>query len=389
MFDRDDEKETDPSAGLLPAGLRDVLPPRAEFEASVTDRLMAGFARQGYRRVKPPLLEFEDTLLAGAGKALQGQMFRLMDPVSHRMMGLRNDITMQVARIAVSRLKIESRPLRLSYAGQVLRVRGTQVRPERQFGQCGVELIGTRALAADAEVMLMAAEELMALGVEELSIDITHPRLVPTVCEGLGMDPVHAEGSRKALDRKDAVGLKDVAGDHAPLLLKLMQAAGPAEYALNALAKVDLPDEARALVDEIAELTNTLKSAAPMLTVTIDPSEFRGFEYHSGICFALFARGMHVELGRGGRYLAEAATGAMEPATGFTIYLDALMKALPTPDDPPTVFVPYGTPRARAVGFRAEGWTTVQGLEKVYDARTEARRLGCSHCFENDRIDPV
>ena len=93
-----------PNPALLPAGLRDLLPPDAETEAAAVEALMEVFAAHGYQRVKPPLLEFEDSLLAGSGAAVAEQTFRLMDPDSQRMMGLRADITPQVARIATTRL---------------------------------------------------------------------------------------------------------------------------------------------------------------------------------------------------------------------------------------------------------------------------------------------
>ena len=131
-----------PSPALLPAGLSDLLPPDAENEAASVAALMEVFASHGYERVKPPLLEFEDGLFAGAGAATADQTFRLMDPESQRMMGLRADTTPQVARIASTRLAAAPRPLRLSYAGQCLRVRGNQLAPERQIGQAGIELIG-------------------------------------------------------------------------------------------------------------------------------------------------------------------------------------------------------------------------------------------------------
>ena len=109
---------------LLPEGLRDLLPPDAGVEAEVVARLMAALTAHGYERVKPPLIEFEDNLLSGAGAAMASDTFRLMDPVSQRMIGLRADMTPQVARIAATRLKKAPRPLRLCYAGQVLRVNG-------------------------------------------------------------------------------------------------------------------------------------------------------------------------------------------------------------------------------------------------------------------------
>src|SRR5260221_12999726 len=147
---------TDGSNYLVPPGLADMLPGEAAFEAAMVERVMGVFAAWGYDRVKPPLIEFEDSLLSGPGAAMAAHTFRLMDPVSHRMMGLRADITPQVARIAASRLKNSPRPLRLSYAGQVLRVKGEQMRPERQLGQAGIELVGATSAAADAEGVLLA-----------------------------------------------------------------------------------------------------------------------------------------------------------------------------------------------------------------------------------------
>src|SRR5215472_7060969 len=173
---------------LLPAGLRDVLPPEADQEADVVHRLKAVCAQHGYARVKPPLVEFEDSLLAGAGAAMGPSTFRLMDPVSQRMLGLRADMTLQIARIAATRLRRLPRPLRLSYAGQVLRVKGDDLRPERQIGQVGAELIGSEAPAADAEAILLAAAALEAIGVPNLTVDLSSPRLVPAVIATADLD---------------------------------------------------------------------------------------------------------------------------------------------------------------------------------------------------------
>src|SRR3984893_9617733 len=146
-----------PHPALLPAGLYDLLPPEAEREAEVTAKLTGVLASHGYERVKPPLVEFEETLLSGAGAAMASDTFRTMDPISHRMIGVRADMTPQVARIAATRLAQRPRPLRLSYAGQVLRVTGSEMRPERQIGQAGAELIGAGGVAADIEGMAAAA----------------------------------------------------------------------------------------------------------------------------------------------------------------------------------------------------------------------------------------
>src|SRR6201995_3670384 len=172
---------------LLPAGLRDLLPPDAEREAAMVASLMAVFASHGYERVRPPLVEFEDSLLAGSGAAVAEQTFRLMDPDSQRMIGVRADTTPPVARIATTRLAGAPRPLRLSYAGQCLRVRGNQINPDRQVSQAGIELIGHDSPEADAETVLVAAEALAAVGLKRVSFDLTLPMLVPSLLDDAGI----------------------------------------------------------------------------------------------------------------------------------------------------------------------------------------------------------
>ncbi|MEX2008838.1 MAG: ATP phosphoribosyltransferase regulatory subunit, partial [Dongiaceae bacterium] len=287
---------------LLPAGLRDVLPPDAAFEAAVVARLLACFAAQGYERVKPPLVEFEDSLLSGPGAAMAAHTFRLMDPVSQRMLGLRADMTPQVARIAASRLRSAPRPLRLSYAGQVLRLRGSPLQPERQLGQAGVELIGAPSAAADAEAVLLAAAALAAVGVATLSVDLNLPTLVPAVAAALGLAAPAAAALVAALDRKDAATVAELAGDHDGLFRELLRVAGPARRALARLERLELPGAAAAERARLAEVVDLVLAGAPDLALTVDPVEHRGFEYHTGIGFALFARRVRGELGRGGRY---------------------------------------------------------------------------------------
>ena len=220
---------------LLPAGLRDLLPPDAETEAASVEALMEVFAAHGYQRVKPPLLEFEDSLLAGSGVAVAEQTFRLMDPESQRMMGLRADTTPQVARIATTRLAHAPRPLRLSYAGQCLRVRGSQLAPDRQIAQAGIELIGCDNPAADAEIVLVGAEALASVGLTRTSFDLTLPTLVPMLLDDAGFTGPTRAALARALDRKDAASVARHGGSLAPTLTDLLLAAGPADRALPAL----------------------------------------------------------------------------------------------------------------------------------------------------------
>ena len=376
-----------PHPALLPTGIRDLLRPEAEVEAQVVARLMATLAAHGYERVRPPLVEFEETLFAGAGAAMAAATFRTMDPASHRMVGVRADMTPQIARIAATRLRNTARPLRLSYAGQVLRVKGSEIRPEREIGQVGAELIGASGPAADVEAIAVAGEGLAALGVIHLSVDITLPTLVPAVAEAFDIFGERAAALRMALDHKDAAAVAATAGAAGELLGRLLAAAGPAERALAALDRLDLPPRARVERLRLGTVLDGLKDAAPDLKVTVDPVENRGFEYHTGISFTFFAGGAAAcgssgELGRGGRYQAgDPATS--EPATGFTLYADAILRTLPETVPHRRLLLPIDTGRARAAALREKGWITVAALEPAADWQAEARRLGCTHILED------
>jgi len=382
-----------PHPALLPAGLYDLLPPEAQIEAAVTARLMGVLDAYGYERVKPPLVEFEETLLAGAGTAMASDTFRTMDPISHRMIGVRADMTPQVARIAATRLAHKPRPLRLSYAGQVLRVRGSQMRPERQIGQAGAELIGAGGPAADVEVIAVAGEALTALGVPHLSVDLTLPTLVPAIVEACGITGERAASLRDALDHKDMAAVASLAGEAGTLLTRLIAAAGTAPATRAALDRLELPERARLERDRLSAVLDGLAAAIPALKVTVDPVESRGFEYHTGISFTFFARvgpelGPLGELGRGGRYQA-GAPEAPEPATGFTLYTDTVLRTLPAPPPRRRVLIPPDTDPARARTLRAEGWITVAAMQPAADWREEARRLHCGHLLEKGAPRPV
>ena len=359
---------------LLPAGFRDLLPPDAETEAAAVEVVMAAFASHGYERIKPPLIEFEDGLLAGSGAATAEQIFRLMDPESHRMMGVRADMTPQVARIATTRLQGEPRPLRLSYSGQCLLSRGSQILPDRQVAQAGLELIGCDSLAADAEMVLVGADALAALGLTRVSFDLTLPRLAPTLLDEAGFTGPARNTLLRALDRKDVASVVQQGGRLAETLSELLLTAGLAGPALTRLERLTLPPASAAMCERLAATVRAIQTRAPQLKLTIDPLEFRDLPYHTGVCTSVYALGHTEVLGRGGRYRC----GEDEPATGLTLYPDAILRACSRPPSRTRIFVPVGADQAVAARLRADGHATVAALDPVADPVAEARRLNCT-----------
>lgn len=323
--------ETHPA--LLPNGLKDLLPPEAEQEASIINQLLENFSKFGYRQVKPPLVEFEESLMAGTGKALARNTFRLMDPVSQRMMGLRADTTAQIVRIAQSRLKDEKRPLRLSYASDVLRVNGSQLRPERQFCQVGCELIGAGDAKDDVEIALAALEALDAAGIEDMSIDLTIPTLIDTLFEAFKVESVERGQIEGLIHKRDRDGLRGMKSKMAECLVDLLDSSGVAENAITGLKKIKMPKEAQEHIKTLTAfydgLVEALAAFGQTANITIDLIEWRGFQYLNGVSFTIFAPQVRGELGRGGRYHISDT----EDVTGFTLYMDSVRQAASAPEE--------------------------------------------------------
>lgn len=374
---------------LLPEGFRDQLAPKAEHEATLVRGLMDCFLSYGYDRVAPPVVEYEQSLLVGAGATRANTMFRVMDPDTQSMMAVRADMTVQISRLAATRLSDSPRPLRLSYTGNVLRTKGSQVRPTRQFVQAGIELIGSTSLEAEFEVVKVAVEAFEQVGIREMSIDLTLAPLLQMIADKHALATADRDSVFEALNAKDRGALATVPAGARQEFEALLDASGTAAQAMPALKKLELKGAAGQLVARLGRLVDMIADHMPEMQITIDPCESHGFEYKSGIGFALFAKGNQSELGRGGRYLVDHPDGHAEEAAGFSVYMDSLVEALPVPVRSEKLFLPFGTSDKDAAAQRASGWRTIQGLTDEPDAAKEARRLGCSHILANGKISSV
>ncbi len=369
---------------LLPAGLADLLPPDAEREETASRMLIEVFRSHGYESVRPPLLEFADTLTAGLGAVGSGSTFRLMDPASERMLGVRADITPQVARIASTRLASEPRPLRLCYAGEVLRLNATASRGERQVRQIGAELIGCPGVDADVEVLLLTVEALDALGVEQFTVDLTSPNLVPMLLGSLALGPGLEAELREALRRKDVSTLRRRFGEPAAILVELAAAAGPVGDAEAKLRSIVLPGDAAVARDRILDVLGRLRALAPGITLTLDPVENRGFGYYAGVGFAVFAPGARREIAFGGRYRINSE----ETAFGVSFFTDALLRVVSGDPPPRRVLVARDAGRDTVAALRRDGWIAVIDLLGDGDVES-ARNARCSHVLREGTPMPL
>jgi ATP phosphoribosyltransferase regulatory subunit len=371
---------TDIPPDLLPEGFRDRLPPQAEAAVRVARAMIDAMASNGYARVSPAIAEFESSLAARSGGATRNSLLRFTDPVSGHMLALRGDITVQVGRIATTRLADAPRPLRLCYHGQVLRLRARQLRPEREVTQLGAELIGNDSVAAVSEIVGLAVDALETAGVRDITVDFTLPDLVETLAlKALPLSLDKIDAVRSELDMKDAGGLSAL-GAHA--YLPLLAATG---LFADAVEKLRAIDAGGALASRIAGLEAIASAVGDRATVTLDPTERHGFEYQSWFGFTLFAKGYSAALGRGGTYAVQQPGGGKEVATGFSLYPDPLIDMATSETDNRRVFLPLGTSASKAAQMRNEGWITVAAL----DESDNAISLDCAYVMANGRAEPV
>ena len=366
--------------GLLPAGLSDILYPKAQVQAKKIENLLDVFSNYGYLRVKPPLVEYEETLLSnGPGTVLKDSTFRIMDPLSQKMMALRSDVTAQISRIASTRLSHLARPLRLSYSGDVLRVKGDSFNTERQKTQVGAELIGLENEFCDAEIILICLKALKSIKIENITIDINLPFLREYFFKDLSFSL--KEEINKAIDLRDKKTLKDLKFKHSKIVLDLMESAGDYSFTTNFLRKLNLKGFVNKVIDYYLKVIDIVNKNISSIKISIDPLENRGFRYHTGLSFTIFSENLKGEIAKGGRY--KTLNG--ETATGCTIYTEKIYSNSKSNLDKSLVYVPYLNIND-ADQIINKGYRIVFGNHSTPDLKKDAFNLKCQFIWENKKI---
>ena len=366
--------------GLLPAGLSDILYPKAQVQAKKIENLLDVFSNYGYLRVKPPLVEYEETLLSdGPGSVLRDATFRIMDPLSQKMMALRSDVTAQISRIASTRLPHLARPLRLSYSGDVLRVNGDSFNTERQKTQVGAELIGLENEFCDAEIILICLKALKSIDVENITVDINLPFLREFFLKDLPSSQI--EEINKAIDLRDKKSLKKFKYKFSKILLDLMESSGDYSFATNFLRKLKLEGFINDVRDYYLRVIDLVDKNDSSIKISIDPLENRGFNYHTGLSFTIFSENVKGEIAKGGRY--KTLNG--ETATGCTIYTEKIYSNSKSSLDKELVYVPY-LDINDADHIISKGYRVVFGNNLSTDLKKDAFSLNCQFIWENKKI---
>ena len=367
-------------AWQLPAGIDELLPDAAAHLETLRRALLDCAARWGYRLVVPPMLEYTDSLLVGVGEDLDLLTYKVPDQLSGRMLGLRADMTPQVARIDAHSLGGEG-VNRLCYAGSTLHTRARSLMASRSPLQLGAELYGDASSAADLEVIDLMMSMVEASGIDGagLTLDLGHGNLFGPLLDATGVtEPARRAQIFDAVQRKSKPDLAPLLADLVPESAALLEAFVDLQGDVAVLQRaadmfVDIPGAAAA-VGEVAALVEGVRQRHPQLAVHVDLAELRGYHYHTGVVFAAYAQGLGEALAQGGRYdNVGAVYGRARPATGFATDLRLLAAQVPPAAQATTaILAPDSDDPAlqrRVRELRAAGETVVVALGATDDPR--------------------
>ena len=351
---------------LLPENIADVLPSEARKIEELRRLMLDNFRLYGYELVMPPLLEYLESLLTGTGTDIDLRTFKLVDPISGRLLGLRPDMTTQVARIDAHLLNRAS-VTRLCYAGNVLHTHPSGLHATREPLQIGAEIYGHAGLEADAEIQELALSTLALAGFTQVRLDLTHVGVLRAIIEEDAAAAKDEAALYLALRAKDVSDLKALTANYAPqtrdALLALTNLYGDIDVLKKAREVLpDLPGIAKAL----AELAALAASAIGRAEVAIDLADLRGYQYESGAMFALYVPGLPNAVARGGRYdHVGEAFGRARPATGFSLDLRELARLLPTAERKHSIRAPWGNApelKEKIAELRKSGEVVIQSM---------------------------
>jgi ATP phosphoribosyltransferase regulatory subunit len=327
---------------LLPENIADVLPSEARKIEELRRVLLDNFRLFGYELVMPPMLEYLDSLVPVPDHEMDLRMFKLVDQLSGRSMGLRADMTTQVARIDAHLLNRTS-VTRLSYAGSVLHTRPSGLHATREPFQIGAEIYGHAGLEADAEIQTLALESLRLAGLTAVRIDLCHAGILRSILR-------HDEKTR-GLESEIVALLR--AKDLPTLQQFTLQFNATTRAALLALptlyGDISMIDHARRVLPQHKEITSALDDLASLAQqagssgVAIDLADLSGYQYESGATFSLYVTGLPNAVARGGRYdHVGEAFGRARPATGFSMDLRELARLTPVAKPKSAIRAPWG-----------------------------------------------
>jgi ATP phosphoribosyltransferase regulatory subunit len=380
---------------LLPAGIDEILPPEAAEMERLRRALLDLYSSWGYDLVVPPFIDYLESLLTGTGHDLDLRTFKLTDQLSGRLLGVRADMTPQVARIDAHQLRRDL-PTRLCYLGTVLHTRTDGFAGTRSPMQVGAEIYGHDGVESDVEILRLLLATLRAAGIDNAYIDLGHVGIYRGLARQAGLDHGREMALFEALQRKAVAEISaliaqfDISSAVGDMLLALADLNGDDALDRAEIQLSGADPGVRTALERLRGVAEETRRWLPGLPVHFDLAELRGYTYKTGVVFAAFVPGWGLEIGRGGRYDDIGRVfGRARPAVGFSTDLKGLISLAGAPVGgggvPDAVLAPWdldadlqeSVQRLRQAGRRV--------IQQLPGQRMDIAALGCSEALE--RVD--
>lgn len=379
---------------LLPDGIEEILPEETKHLENLRRKILDTFACWGYELVIPPFIDYLDSLLTGSGHDLELQTFKLTDQISGKMLGVRADMTPQVARIDAHNLNAEW-PTRLCYTGTILHTKGDPLEKTRSPMQIGAELYGHAGKESDVEVIRLMLEMLAMSGLQNVHLDLGHVGIYRALSRQAELTDAQEAELFDVLQRKARPELQELMACYEideqlkAMFLKLPQLNGGRETIAKAQAVLSTANgEVKQALADLEAIADKLTGIFPSLPISFDLAELRGYHYHTGVVFAAFVPSVGREIARGGRYdNIGAIFGRARPATGFSAdlkVLSVLGKTTGNQEPKAPIFAPYlddALLNEKIRDLRAQGLIVIQQLPGQIGT---AEEIGCTSILKQD-----
>lgn len=304
---------------LLPEGFRDCLPDIAELEHNINSIYLNQMKTNGFKLVKPPLIEFENSLFSLRKDKENIDSFRVMDPLTQKIMGIRSDITMQIARISCGSLSNAMRPLRLCYSGEVLKVKHNNINLSRQFTQIGAEIIGVEKNFCLSELINLIIEILAKLGIKKIIINFSMPNLINLISKDLKLTKSDLDILINCYRNKNLYDIKKISEKLYKISDFLLENIGKIEEKFENIKKYNFPKNIGLEIANFIKQIKKIKDEFSNYEIIIDPLEIDESNYHSGFCFKVYTENSR-EIFSGGGYKVYD-----EKCVGFSGFLENLI----------------------------------------------------------------
>ena len=366
------------SKHLLPEGFKDEVSNNAAIEHKYKNIIINLFQSNGYELVKTPLIEFSD-------HTNKKNSLKIKVKKNQRDLTLRDDITMQIARLSSARLSNKPRPLKLCYYGEVVRDRGSMLRPERQFLQIGAECIGENSYLADIEIIELAHNALGSVGIKNISIELSSRVFLDKLYEDI--NSLSKIDKLKSLIRKKDINnaLKLIESKYHEYLNDIFFCTGNFFDKQKKLEKLKINHKNTSEINNIINISNTLFSRYPDVNLFLDLSEVDDKNYHNSIRFTIFAENVRGEIARGGRYISNN-NQLQENATGFTCYMDTILRASSNIEKTNKIMIPFNVLNKKKTELINKGFIVEIFFGNLKNIKKKAVEKNCHSYLVDDQI---